>query len=88
MLSYLFVIKLKLLLVLILTLPILFNWFKVARKPTTRWKLKAYIEGLLCQFLVPVYAWKSLRAPDNVHLKEKLWSLKVSKCNTECFSSD
>ena len=62
---------------IVLFLPILFNLIKTARNVTTRWTLGEYGKCLLCQFLVPYYAFKSMRNPENAQLKANLWKYKV-----------
>ncbi len=50
---------------------------------TTRKECAAYKEAMLCQFLVPWLGWQSIQKPDDLQIKTKLWSFKVSddKCN-------
>ena len=69
-------------LVVIMFLPFLFNVYKTVMNRTTRKECAAYKEAMLCQFLVPWLGWQSIQKPDDLQLKTKLWSFKVSddKC--------
>ncbi len=70
--------KALLILVAIMLLPFLFNVYRTVMNKTTRWRCAAYKEAMLCQFMVPVLGWKTLLNPDDLQLKTKHWSFKVS----------